>query len=388
MKTRVHIVSVLFIVLFFASCNSKNKFVVTGELSNIQSKYLYLSEYTMVSSKVIDSVKISAKGEFKFQHKISQPGFYQIQNEKGGFIILLVEPGEKIHIAANEADMNRSYEVKGSEGSSQIRLLTLQLVKTTQTLDSLNMVYNSIKNPEKDSVARQINKEYTQAIREQRNFSISFVINHLKSLSSIVALYQQYEDENYVLGQNRDLQYIKLVSDTLQKYYPQLDAVKALSNDKNRLLNSFNTLRLVQMGRNAKQVKIPDLTLPDFEGQQQSLNSQNGRCLLVCFWTPKSRDSYLVLNSLKELDKKYSKKGFGIFTVVFVDKVEGLSNFFTKNNIPGVHVIDKRAEFSNYLSLFNISQFPSTLLLDSNREIIARDIFGEQLDAKLNDILK
>ena len=53
----------------------------------------------------------------------------------------------------------------------------------------------------------------------------------MTSLAAIKALYQKIDDQNYVLNTTRDLQYMKIVSDSLSVYYPDSRHTKALISD-------------------------------------------------------------------------------------------------------------------------------------------------------------
>ena len=56
-------------------------------------------------------------------------------------------------------------------------------------------------------------------------------------MASLKALYQRIDENTYVLYEPRDLQYLKIISDTLGRYYPNSKHVQALAEDLKNEMN-------------------------------------------------------------------------------------------------------------------------------------------------------
>jgi hypothetical protein len=377
------------IVLFIISCNYNKKYVIEGQLSNSASTMIYLSETDFVNDKIIDSTDVNSDGYFKFKGKLDEPKFIQVLLSKSNFILLLVEPGQKVAIKADAGYLGNKYSVTGSEGSTQIKELNDQLVVTRKTIDSIITVqtHHAVTKSD-DTLFMHLNKIAFHTIKKQRFFNIKFIVEHLHSLSSIVALYQQINDSSYVLNKNTDLQFINLVSDTLIKYYPDNKAVKALWVDRVRLNKIYNTLRIYNLSNQAKRISYPDIALPGVNNDTIHLKEIKSKCILINFWNPSNSDCRDANTGLMEIYRQYKSKGFEIYNVSLASDKEIWLKLVKSGEIPGINVIDIKMENSQYLLLYNIKKLPASYLIGLNGDIVEKDVYGEKLITRLKQILR
>lgn len=379
--------ALLIFLLSLVSCKREKKTIIEGQLIEPKGAYVYLASMDLIETKVVDSVKVNNKGYFKFKKRIKNPDFFQIFLDKSDFIILLLEPGQRINLKANANDLGNSYSVTGSEGSSKVKYLTDNLKWTRKKLDSLeNIIDDSFEKPGFDTLYTRLNNQYISSIKEQRNFSIKFILENYRSLASIIALYQQLNDSTYVLNQNRDLQLVNLVADTLKKYYPEVKSVNILLSDRETLNQNYNAMRLGLM-KHSDEVSFPNISLLNINGEKISLDQlkSKNKCVLVNFWSPENDECIIVLRGLRELYPDYKNKGFEIFNIALVDDQLSWEEYIKSNNIPGINVIDKTASSA---VLYNVGSLPASYLIGPDGNISGKDLFGENLKNKLNRIFK
>jgi hypothetical protein len=380
----------LFIIvcIAFVSCNRDKQFKIKGLLENSQKQYVYLAELNINEFKFIDSAKVSGNGNFSFKQEIDNPGIYYLFNGEYDFITLLVFPKETIKISANSNDMAGTYTIEGSEGSAQVKLLNDKLVSTRKSIDSLQQLYINTRNSKDfDSIYTHLNTRYSELIKEQRNFSIKFILGHLTSLASIVALYQQIDDSTYVLNQNRDVQLVKLVADSLMKYYPGSKHVQALNADKDRMLSTINRLKIQQlMPKNM--ISVPDIALLSTKGDTARLSEIKNKCIIINFWSPEVKPSIYAILDQKDIYEKYKKKGIEMYQVALTKNVNAWAGIIKANKIPGINVIDPLAENSYYKKIYNVTDVPAMYIIDKKGNIVGKDISGVDLADKLEQIMK
>ncbi|GAI67647.1 unnamed protein product, partial [marine sediment metagenome] len=257
---------VLFLVLL-ASCGQKSKIEISGLVNNANQKYIYLDEMDINQRNLVDSAKIRKKGAFFFRIHSAEPNYYQLRLTSRNFITLLASPGEKISVVSKDRYLPENYEVFGSEGSSLLKKLDDQLRKTIYKTDSISALYKeSQENPGFDTIGPQLNDAYTKVIQDQRRFTIRFILENIRSLAAIKALYQKLDSTTYVLYDNKDLQYLKIVADSLKVHYPDSKHTKALVIDLEQGLKRFNALRLAKLIQNSGKEKSLDIALPNPAG--------------------------------------------------------------------------------------------------------------------------
>jgi thiol-disulfide isomerase/thioredoxin len=375
----------LILVIFTISCKRNDSFLVDGHIKNIKQKYIYASRVDINTITLLDSSKISKSGDFRFRIKAKETDYYQIGYSKD-FVTLLASPGEKITLSFNGDNLYYDYSVHGSEGSEQVRILDNKLIRTKNSLDSLSAVYDKAsKEPDFDSKKGPIEQEYLRIIKEQRKFNIIFIIQNTKSLATIKAIYQKINDNMYVLYDAHDLQYLKIASDSLKRYYPESKHTKALINDFGKELNQLYASQLNQLTQTIPETKL-DPSLKDINGKRITLSSLKGRYVLLSFWSSESRDCIVENLQLKEFYKMYHSKGFEIYQID-IDKDESAWKAAVKfDDLPWISTREDNPEDPKFTRLFNVKALPANYLFDPKGNIIASDLHGKNLQIKLTQL--
>lgn len=360
--------------LILSSCNNSNKFEISGTIVNAEGKNLVFSELLITGTQDIQTIKINKQGTFKFKSSTELPRFYQLSVSDNNFLSLLISPGEKVQLSADASDMSKA-KITGSEGSVLVQKLNNQLIETKQKLELINKQVKSIQGKENfNQQLDELNNSYAEIVNQQRDSSIAFIINNLNSLASIVALYQKYDDNNYVLYKNRDLQYIKIVSEALAKKYPESQHVKALIADKENLLKRYEQLKtnfqLSEIAKSSKVLSIPEIYLPNQSGDSISLNAVNAKYILLNFWASWNQESIQRNIDLKEVYKKYHIKGFEIYQVSLDTKIENWTRSISFDQLPWINVIDLNGRTSYYAKIYNVNNLPTSYLINPNGEIV------------------
>ena len=376
----------LALVLIFSGCNDKNKFAVNGVIRNSKEKYIYLNRLDVDTPVLIDSAKISRKGTFRLKVKSTGADFFQLGFSTKNFITLLAEPGEKIKLDFSGQNLFENYSVEGSAGSEKLRTLDVVLIETKRKLDSLTSVYkNASKEPGFDVRGPLLETEYNELVKAQRMKNIEFILANINSLASIKALYQRLNDETYVLYEPRDVQYLKIVSDSLTRHYPNSKQVQALARDFEKELNSLKISEIEQMSKNLpKTVLYPDLV--NIAGKRVALSSLKGKYVLLAFWSVQSKDCIEENLQFKELYKLYSKKGFEIYQINLDEDEAAWKAALKYDELPCINTSEDDPKNPKNAVLFNVQILPANYLFDKEGRIIASSIHGRPLQLKLEQL--
>lgn len=377
----------LIAILIIPGCKNKETFIIEGTVKEKKQDHIYLKRVDLDTPVIIDSVKIGKKGTFRFRVKTAETDFYQLAYSSDDFITLLAEPGEIIKVLFR-GGLYDNYSVSGSPGSEQIRELDLKLLETKQQLDSLNNLYISLpKEPDSEKKGQLLKQEYAKMLEDQRKFNIGFVLKNMKSLAAIKALYQKIDDQNYVLNTSRDLQYMKIVSDSLSVYYPDSRHTKALISDFSNEMNRMYTRRLVAMASSLPEVK-PDPDLLDVNGQRIKLSSLKGKIVLLSFWSADSRDCITENIQLKSLYKTYNKKGFEIYQINLDTDETKWRNAVKFDELPWISTREDDPANPVNARYFNVRSLPATFMFDREGTLIGTNLHGRNLQIKLEQLFK
>jgi peroxiredoxin len=131
----------------------------------------------------------------------------------------------------------------------------------------------------------------------------------------------------------------------------------------------------------------PDIELPSPEGKMISLKSLRGKYVLVDFWAswcPPCRDEN---QHTVEIYNKYKGKDFEIYGVSLDNKMERWKNAIQDDGITWVQVSDLKYWDSPTAAMYGINGIPFTLLLNKEGRIIEVNIFGSDLEEKLESLI-
>jgi thiol-disulfide isomerase/thioredoxin len=375
-------------VLILTGCSKRNSFTINGKVNEITQNSIIINKVNIDTPVLIDSAEISEKGTFRFRIKAMEPDFYQVGYSSNDFITLLAEPGEKIELEFSRKSLSDNYTVSGSKGSILIRTLDQKLLETKASLDSIDKLYEGATvEPGFEIRGPVLEQEYLDLIKEQRKFNIAFILDNMNSLAAIKALYQRINENMYVLYEPRDLQYLKIVSDSLKRHYPDSKHTKALVSDFEKEQDQFFVRNLQKMTDTIPAIKLnPDLK--DINGKRIALSSLRGKYVLLAFWSADSRDCVVENLQLKEFYKAYSKKGFEIYQINIDQDEEKWKTAVKFDELPWINAREDDPANPKNAILYNVRSLPTNYLYNPQGNIIASNIHGRMLQIKLNQIFK
>ncbi len=372
-------------VLSFAACHRRSMVVISGHLSAAPKQMVYLDRLEVDRGIPVDSVKTGRDGHFRFKVPVEEPTFFLLRLTPNNFITLLAEPGERIRVEADSLFLPAGYRVSGSEGSVLVKELDDRLRETVRRTDSIARIYREwMGKPGFDTLKPRLDSLYNAVMKAQRRYSIGFILQHLHSPAAIKALYQKIDANTYVLYDIKDLQYMKIVADTLKKYYPEAKMTRALMQDLKKEMARYNELRMQSLLREAKEVDL-DLALPDVNGDTVKLSSvwKRNRYTLLTFWASWSTQSISDNLYILQLYKKYHPKGFEVYAVSLDGDKEAWLRQVHFDELPWVNVWDPASEAARK---YNVQLPPVNFLFDNQGQVVARDLHGKSLQIKLSQL--
>ncbi len=374
------------VAVMAVACKEKNSFTIKGVLKEKQGKYIYLNRIDVNTAVLIDSAKIRKNGSFSFKVKSAEPDFYQLGYSTSNFITVLAEPGETVKLSFRDKDLYSDYTVNGSEGTSKLQILDLKLAETKRKLDSLSTAYNKASGePGFSSTGPALEKEYSDVIKKQRKNNIEFIINNINSLAAIKAIYQTITPEVYVLYEPHDLQYMKIVTDSLTRHYPASKHVQALARDLNNELGKMYADKIGALANELPQAKL-DPNLKDINGKRISLSSLKGKYVLLTFWSYQSKDCVSENLELKEYYRKFKSKGFEIYQINIDENEANWQKAVRFDELPWISTREDDPRNPVNAKLFNVTSLPANFLFDREGNIVGSNLHDRVLRIKLEQI--
>lgn len=350
-----------------ASCSGpqKDRFTIQGTVDTTLTDWVYLQKRDDGPLQKIDSVQIQ-DGKFKFEGTIRYPEVYYINIPATRSLIpFFVEPS-RISVDMIISDINNTV-IKGSEAQTLFEAYLDQLEKFNQKLDEYYESYVKASEAGNVEEASRLDSLLMAEDDNRANFIKQYALDNNKSFVSPYIVYQN--------SYNYDLESLDKV---MRNFDSSLDSSKYI----NFLNDYLNVLRRTAVGQRYVTFMMQDSTgifLPvaDLVGEKY---------LLIDFWASWCSPCRAENPNLVSLYAEYKDKGFEILGVSFDTSRERWLKAIHDDNLTWPQVSDLAGWGNKAGKVYGIRSIPSNVIIDPSGIIIAKNLRGDELRAKLQEI--
>lgn len=362
---------------------AQESFTVNGNVGETAADSKVFIQYRDNGQNVLDSTAVD-KGIFKYQGSVSQPT---------QAILILAEGGKTMNDLKESGQRPPINSLYLSQGDIKVQGADfMSAVASGTSINDDFAVYQKNLSVINEEFAA-IDAEYQAASDEQKQDEA--YVAGLREKAGAIYEKQTLINEDFVKANPKSYVSLTILDellspDNLTSFVKP--AYEALSADlRNSALGKSLEEKIASMAKLAVGAVAPDFTLPDTAGNDLALSSLRGKYVLVDFWASwcgpcRTENPTVVAAFNKYKDKNFTVLGVSLdrpgakdawMKAIADDKLEQWP-----------HISDLQFWNSPVVSLYSIRGIPQNYLLDPEGKIVASNLRGPALEAKLAEIIK
>lgn len=377
------------------SCNklAENEYEITGEISeSLNGSHMVLEKPGGFAGVTpIDTVKI-VDGKFVFKGTATDATLHYVsvldmQNTR---LDIILEPGA-LHLKVDKDSIFKSQR-SGTPNNDILQSYRNEIIK----VDKKSQAYIKKNKPafiaamqKNDTVTtNKLNKELQKLGEEKRKLQTDFLEKNPNALISIFIIREMAggKTADEVMAMYNKLGSGVKKSAEGKQLFEQIQKYKEQQNQVNEAEeNPAKPVATVEIGKPA-----PDFTAPTPDGKMVSLKQSLGKVTIIDFWAswcgPCRRENPNVVALYNEMHPK----GLNIIGVS-LDK-EGEADKWKQaiaaDKLTWTHVSNLKQWADPIAQQYGVTAIPATFILDAKGNVVARDLRGAELRAKVTELLK
>ena len=382
MKKNIYFLLVLLMAGLVAG-DSTPKFKVQGEVSGAQDKMLYLDLSGVTGIKVLDSVELGSDGAFRFEvNRPDAPEFYRLRMD-GKVVNFAVDSTETVTIRSAAEKFDTDYVVEGSENNQKIKELVLLQAELQKKVVALAQNRDIPAGIAQDSLSAMVNGFKDKVKRE-------YIYAAPNTTYAYFALFQTMNGYMIFdpLANKEDVKCFAAVATSMNNAYPHADRSRNLYNMVIKGMKNTRPVRQETLEIDPsiiKEADIIDIQLKDLKGNVRTLTELKGKVVLVDFTVYNHTLSAAHNLALREVYNKYHSQGLEIYQI----SLDADEHFWktSADNLPWVCVRDANGAYSQYVSLYNVTDLPSLFLVGRDNVLKSRVEDVKDLESKVKSLL-
>ena len=327
--------------------------VVEAQTATLSGTFVGLPEGTRLilndvqGNKIIpsDSLVVPDNGKYSFTVSASQPRFVilTISNMAGLSLHVFLMPNERVVMDMRTTPITNHVRITNTEGSRNMELYRR---------------FNNLIPVGQDDAAQWTLKQ-----------NVSDLIKEYQDCLMSAFLVTFFEDDFAEYGW-----VYKMVSDALSSRYPDNSFVRYV-NEKLRTA--------VVPGMEA-----PEVALPDINGKERKLSDLRGKIVLLDFWASWCGPCRKENPNVVKIYNKFHAQGFEVFSVSLDNSKDRWTKAIADDGLLWEnHVSDLKGWSSAGARPYGVSSIPATGLIDRDGKVVARNLRGADLEAKVRELI-
>lgn len=355
-------------LIVLASCDKTDQYKVSGTVEGVSEGKAVLQKIEAQGPAAIDTAEI-VNGTFSFTGTVEYPELHLIYIDGNQMPVAFFLENGNININVDMENIQDA-EVTGSEINKKFQEFN-DGVPSNDRAQSLQQEFMAARQGGDQEKMQELAAEYQAIMQEQQQYYRDFVMTNT---DNVVGAFLAMN-----MAGSMELEELEELVASLKESNPGHPYVLEIEKMLEPMQKQAAAEETIQVGKSA-----PDFTLADQDGNQVSLDSFKGKYVFLDFWASWCKPCR---NESPNMVKAYNEFGGENFEIVGVslDKTaEPWLKAVEEDNMTWTLLHDPSGDVAN---TYGVQSIPFTLLLDKEGVIIEKNLRGEQLQNKLEELL-
>jgi len=363
------------------------EYLITGTATGIENGKTIILQGQDPTTKMplaLDTVKVE-NGKFEIKGKVTEPAFHTlILQGANGPIPFILETGE-IKIAIDKDSIHKS-KISGTYNNDEYVKFNEELTKTQKALvdfqknntQKMQAAQQAQDTATINGLMKQYMKIQTEVQADSKKKYLAYAEGHPKSYISALIIQGMLGDPSTDVKKAEAL-------------YNSLDESLKNTAPGKEIKTKLGQAKMPAVGATAPPVGDAkwrsDFSAPNPEGKVISLKESLGKVTIVDFWAswcgPCRKENPNVVAIYKELHSK----GLNIIGVSLDKEKSKWTEAIAKDGLTWTHVSNLKFWDEPIAAQYGVQSIPATFILDASGKVVAQDLRGPELKAKIVELL-
>ena len=368
------IVFIITSALLFVACNNlkDNEFLISGTANGVENgKKVFIEVQTETGSLAKDTAVVTdGKFELKGITDGIDIGFVRIENEEINLPIILEEGNININIVKDSLHKSTLGGTPNNDKFQKFNTESRAISEKVAKFEKDNGPEMQKAQMSNDTVTiNKLLKEYKKFQNEMNDYSKKFIKENPDAYLSVLLL------ENFLMRQY-------LTPEEIKSYFEGLDKDVKETKSGKKIKTALDSMSAIVIGKPA-----PNFSAPSPEGKTISLKESLGKVTIIDFWASWCGPCRAENPSVVALYNEFHPQGLNIIGVSLDKDAAKWKEAIAKDGLIWPHVSNLKFWEDPIAKQYNVQSIPATFILDEKGNIVAKDLRGEELRAKVAALL-